>query len=643
MKAIKIEDFLHYANLGKLKTKGQSLVWVKGLPDAVNKDKYKYTLDTFQNGQVLPLTSFGEEKDFVFIDEQTVAFTGNRSEEKGKTFIYKLSLNGGEAQAIAKLDYEDVSLVDVLEDGRLLLSRRVDLNEAEKKKDKDSKDYTVLDEFPAYFNGDGVLSKLRDRLYLYDLSSRKSTELLPDDKYFNFDDHYLFDNTLYFVGDSYTQAKSRKPGLFALNLTTLETKNLLPKDMWVIYDVCVLHGQLYVVATDQKRYSVEENPQFYKYDAKNADLTLAAAWDDCYGDCVDTDLCLLDVRTSRVFNDRLYFTTTKVDHTILECFDGEKVTPFFEFPSIEFFDFTADGTCWFTGPAGNETQQLYSFQNGKIEKHSSYNEAALKDHYVAEAKQVDYSDYAGNTQHGWVLYPKDFDPEKKYPAILNVHGGPKTVYGTPLFHEMQVWASAGYFVFFGNIYGSDGQGNDYANMRGHWGQEDYTDLMKFTDAVLEQVPQIDGDKLGIAGGSYGGYMTNWVIGHTHRFKAAATQRSMSNWLSDAFMSDVGPWDDLYAIDAKDLDEKLDYAWQQSPLKYAKNVTTPTLFIHSLEDYRCPLPEGMQMFRALLYYGVEARMCLFHGENHELSRSGQPKHRIRRLKEITDWFDQHLKD
>ena len=148
MKAIKIEDFLHYANLGKLKTKGQSLVWVKGLPDAVNKDKYKYTLDTFQNGQVLPLTSFGEEKDFVFIDEQTVAFTGNRSEEKGKTFIYKLSLNGGEAQAIAKLDYEDFSLVDVLEDGRLLLSRRVDLNEAEKKKDKDSKDYTVLDKLP---------------------------------------------------------------------------------------------------------------------------------------------------------------------------------------------------------------------------------------------------------------------------------------------------------------------------------------------------------------------------------------------------------------------------------------------------------------------------------------------------------------
>ena len=103
------------------------------------------------------------------------------------------------------------------------------------------------------------------------------------------------------------------------------------------------------------------------------------------------------MRTSRVFEDRLYFTTTKVDHTVLECFDGEKVTPVFEFPSIEFFDFTSDGTCWFTGPNTNETQQLYSYKDGQLTKHSSYNEDALKGRYVASAVQVDYQDYAGNT------------------------------------------------------------------------------------------------------------------------------------------------------------------------------------------------------------------------------------------------------
>lgn len=642
MQAIKIEDFLHYSNLGKLQCKGQSLAWVKALPDAAKKEKYRYTIDEYKDGAIHPLTSFGEESDFVFADDNTIYFAGNRTKEKDKTFIYQLHLDGGEAQVAAALDHADYSVADVLADGRLLLTRRVDLNEAAKKKDPDAKDYIVMDEFPAYFNNQGVISKLRDRLFIFDPKTQQLTELLKDDKYFAFDFFQACGQTLYFTGESYTHSKSLKPALFAMDLDTLKTEELLPRDQWAIFDIFTLKDQLYLAATDQKRYDVEENPQLYLYDKNKHGLSLAAAWDDCWGNVVDTDLCLLDIRTSRKFQDKLYFTTTKVDHCVLEVFDGETVKPVFEFPSIDYFDFTGDGTLWFTGAAANETQQLYSYKDGQLSKHSNYNEDALKDRYVAQAQQLDYTDAQGKTQHGWVLYPKDFDPKKQYPAILDVHGGPKTVYGTPFFHEMQVWAGAGYFVFFCNIYGSDGQGNDYADMRGKWGRQDYDDLMKFTDVVLAQVPQIAADKLGITGGSYGGYMTNWVIGHTHRFAAAATQRSMSNWFSDSFLSDIGPWDDLYAIGAKELGDDLDYAWQQSPLKYAKNVTTPTLFIHSLEDFRCPLPEGMQFFRALLYYGTEARMCLFKGENHELSRSGQPKHRIRRLTEITSWFDKHLK-
>lgn len=172
MEAIQIEDFLHYANLGKLKAKGQKLVWVKGLPDAGKKDKYLYTLETLQDGQVTPLSSFGQEKDFVFLDENTVCFAGNRTKEKGKTFICQLSLKGGEAREIAALEGEDFTVEKVLADGRLLLSRRVDLRAAEKKQDPDEKDYVVLDEFPAYFNGDGIISKFRDRLFIFDPAKR---------------------------------------------------------------------------------------------------------------------------------------------------------------------------------------------------------------------------------------------------------------------------------------------------------------------------------------------------------------------------------------------------------------------------------------------------------------------------------------
>ena len=134
-------------------------------------------------------------------------------------------------------------------------------------------------------------------------------------------------------------------------------------------------------------------------------------------------------------------------------------------------------------------------------------------------------------------------------------------------------------------------------------------------------------------------MTNWIIGHTDRFRACASQRSISNWVSFYGVSDIGP---EFAEDQNDttLWPSAEKLWAHSPLKYADKVRTPTLFIHSFEDYRCPIDQGYQMYTALAVRGVESKMVLFRGENHELSRSGKPQHRIRRLKEITDWFENH---
>ena len=240
-----------------------------------------------------------------------------------------------------------------------------------------------------------------------------------------------------------------------------------------------------------------------------------------------------------------------------------------------------------------------------------------------------------------MLEPVGYDESKSYPAILDIHGGPKTVYGTCFMHEMQYWANEGYFVFFCNPRGGDGRGNEFADIRGRYGQEDYEDIMAFTDYVLWSYPQIDKSRIGVTGGSYGGFMTNWIIGHTHRFAAAASQRSISNWISMEGTSDIGPYFGLDQAGGNAW-ERQDQAWWHSPLKYADKCTTPTLFIHSDEDYRCWMVEALQMFSALKVHGIESRVCLFHGENHELSRSGKPEHRIRRLKEITDWFNHYLK-
>ena len=274
-------------------------------------------------------------------------------------------------------------------------------------------------------------------------------------------------------------------------------------------------------------------------------------------------------------------------------------------------------------------QELYD-ETGRRVTH--FNDAMLRGKYVAQPDPLNLT--AGDHEvHGFILKPMDFEAGKKYPVIFDIHGGPKTVYGPVFYHEMQYWASSGYFVIFCNPTGSDGRGA-FMDIRGKYGTVDFDDLMAFCDAALAKYPEMDADNLFETGGSYGGFMTNWIIGHTDRFRACASQRSISNWTSFYGVSDIGPdfsedqcgstiWPDV---------EKF---WWHSPMKYADKVKTPTLFLHSLEDYRCPVDQGYQMYSALIAHGVESR-----GENHELSRSGKPKHRIRRLNEITGWFEQH---
>ena len=244
------------------------------------------------------------------------------------------------------------------------------------------------------------------------------------------------------------------------------------------------------------------------------------------------------------------------------------------------------------------------------------------------------------TFHGFVLRPMDYAPGKKYPVILDVHGGPKTVYGSIFYHEMQYWAGKGYFVIFCNPTGSDGRGA-FMDIGGKYGTVDFDDIMAFCDAALAAYPDMDADNFFETGGSYGGFMTNWIIGHTDRFRACASQRSISNWFSFSGVSDIGVEfvpdqirGDIWADPAK--------LWEHSPLKYADRVKTPTLFIHAFEDYRCPIDQGYQMFTALVTHGVETKMVCFRGENHDLSRTGKPSHRLKRLNEITAWFDGHRK-
>lgn len=246
-----------------------------------------------------------------------------------------------------------------------------------------------------------------------------------------------------------------------------------------------------------------------------------------------------------------------------------------------------------------------------------------------------------NDLQGWILKPPDFDEKKSYPAILEIHGGPLVQYGNIFMHEFFYLAAQDYVIFFCNPRGGQGYGEEHAKaIHGAWGTADFEDLMLWTDIVSHK-PYVDSQRLGVTGGSYGGYMTNWIIGHTNHFNAAVTQRSVSNLTSMWGSSDFN-WAFQETFDNKAPYESIEVLWQCSPIKHIGAAKTPTMVIHSEQDLRCPLEQGEQVYVALKKLGVDTEFVVFPEEPHGLSRGGRTDRRIERLKSISGWFERYLK-
>ena len=247
----------------------------------------------------------------------------------------------------------------------------------------------------------------------------------------------------------------------------------------------------------------------------------------------------------------------------------------------------------------------------------------------------------GNDLQGWILTPPGFDPSNEYPSILEIHGGPWLQYGQIFMHEFYFLAARGYVVHFCNPRGGHGYGEEHGKaIQQRWGDPDYADVMAWTDHVAAQ-PYVAAQRMGITGGSYGGYLTLWVIGHTQRFAAAVAQRVVSNLLGFWGSSDVGLlFEDPWAGGCPPW-EALDQYWQQSPVKHIASATTPTLLIHSEQDMRCHPEQGIQAFLAFKRLGVDTQLILFPEESHGLSRGGRTDRRVARLQHILRWFEKYL--
>lgn len=666
MKKIEINDFLDFkfvSNPG-FSPDGQLAAFIVQTA-SLEDNKYNgdiYILDVTAKKH-RRLTASGDAKGYVWTKEGTLLFSAMRDAKLKKkaesgeelTCWYEISPYGGEAELAFTLPIRAGRLVPIDAD-RYLVSAQFDNNrpnleemsEDEKKKALEklkNPAYEVLEEAPFWFNGGGFTSGKRSRLYLYIRSTGELKALT--EPWFDCAGYSVRENKMIYKGVEWHGVRDQKnyAGIYLYDFDADTTRCLLAPgtirtgamEFWA-------ENAALVSATTGEQYGPSQYMDFYtltweENTESEASLRKLSDYEASIGNnSVGSDARLGGGNGSRFANDKYYFLTTLEDSGYLRSIDkngtlSELLTPGGSCDSFDIFEENVLVSALY----GQKLAELYL--NG--EQVTFFNDKWTEEHDIRLPEYHSFVASDGVEIHGWMLKPSGYEEGKKYPAILHIHGGPRTVFGDVYHHEMQMWANAGYFVCFCNPRGSDGRGNEFGDINGKYGTVDYDNLMEFTDEMLKKYPDIDTAKVGVTGGSYGGFMTNWIIGHTNRFAAAASQRSIANWIAFEHTSDIGIsfTPNNQATTTRENVEKL---WWHSPLKYADQCKTPTLFIHSDRDYRCWMVEGLSMFTALKMHGCESRLCLFKGETHELSRSGKPQNRVRRMEEILGWMDKYLK-
>lgn len=378
-------------------------------------------------------------------------------------------------------------------------------------------------------------------------------------------------------------------------------------------------------------------PRLFSVDLSGGDIRdEQGSWDGALGDDVASD-SVRSENTSFIWrDDGLYFLATERGRCNVYRAQGGSVFPVTSGPqTVNGFSIAADGAHAYAAADATHLAEVYLTRDGETSR-LTHESAYLDSVQVLQPEHICFRGALGEESEGWLLRPPGDGP---FPLIVYLHGGPMKAHGEAFFFEYQFLAAHGFGVFFPNIHGSSSYGQSYqCSILRDWGGLDYEDVLAGTEAAASQ-PWVDGERLGIAGGSYGGFMTNWVMGHTDRFKAGVTERCLSNMVSFFGTTDHGwLWNRAWGFYPEEDMERL---WDMSPIKYVENVRGALMVVHSERDDRCPIEQGEQMFNALRRLGKETRLIVFPEETHELSRSGTPSRRVERLGYIHDWFGRHL--
>ncbi|WP_236877883.1 alpha/beta hydrolase family protein [Clostridioides difficile] len=614
-----------------------------------------------KSGELKQITSINSVGAYAWEDENTILFPALRNEKvkeavkDGKQCMsyYALSLNGGEAEELFRLPIKGGKLnpigkglhavIDSYDNDRPIVEGLSEEEQQKKINAYNNRHYEHFKEIPYAVNGEGYVSRKRKRLYLYDSNINELKAITAP--MFNVVGMKISDGKILYVGQEFKDVKGLKNGVYVFDTNTNTNTNvcILEKDKYIVKGFELYQNQVILNLTDALSYGNGENGDFYTIDIDTKEMKLLSEHQHhCIGNTVTSDVKMGVGQTTKVDGEYIYYTSTVDMDCIIERIHiptgkQEKVT---QTGSVDFID-VKDGNIVCVAFLGDRLPEVYTVENGTLCKKTHLNDHILEEYKISEPEYIESKGSSKWEIQGYVYKPVDYEVGKKYPAVLVIHGGPRLTYGPYFMHEMQVFASAGYFVFFCNPRGSEGRGNAFADIRKQFGDIDYIDFMEFTDTVLEKYTDIDKTKLAVEGESYGGFMTNWIIGHTNRFAVACAQRSIANWSGMEGTTDIGYYFCKGQTGASHM-ENHELQWKQSPLAYADKCVTPTLFLHGEKDYRCYMQEAFQMFSALKIHGCPTKLCLFEGENHELSRSGRPKQKLQRLVEMLDWFSVYIK-
>ena len=638
MEKINIKDLLDYQIIGDLHQCGDYMITSI---EKMNEKTNSYDRDLYYINEDLslsPLTSSHHVSDFIIEDDTHILFQDTRSKEdeprknEKKTVYYRLSLKGGEAIKAFEFKYDVFALKLYSNKQILLIGDQIYENK--------EKDYVYLTEVPFYINGEGFRDGLRAALMICDPILKQEIKITPAG--FDVLDFKIYDHYILYTGIQWKDIMPHKQELYLYDLNNNSNIRLL--EPYRIESFVIDDHKIYSMMSDMQEYGTDQYCDLYQYDLENNELKKLLKYEYPIYPSVMSDISPRGGESLQIINHELYLLSTIGYRTLLYHFNGSHMELVFPFDGCITSYLFKGKDLYITGMQEGKLPEIYhySLSDGhyKLCTQSSFSKV-LKNKRVQKPVYIPFINRKGMKIDAWIIFPVDFKADTLYPSLLDIHGGPRGDYGDVFYHEMQVWANEGYFVYYCNPQGSDGYGQDFGDMRGQYGKKDFDDFLDFIEYIKTNFKSIDTNRMGVTGGSYGGFMTNYLITHTHLFQAAATQRSISDWVSDYGTSGISYNDGLF-FGARPW-QGFEEMWEASPLKYASNCITPTLFIHSFEDYTCAISQAYELFTAFKVLGIDTKAVLFKGENHGLSRRGKPTHRFKRLEEITNWMNDHLKE